>query len=160
MIKSICAAGVFFKSPVVCWFLIDRACRSRSRLTGMKIFQRVISRVKQRIRVLYFAHKNPELPLFARIMLVFTLGYALSPIDLIPDFIPLLGYLDDLILLPVLIWITFRVIPEDILVRAEAAARAVPSANLPKSIRGAVIVLSLWLVAVVLILLFIWRRYG
>ncbi len=126
----------------------------------MKFFQRVIFRIRQQVRVLYFAHKNPKLPLFAWIKLVLTLGYALSPIDLIPDFIPLLGYLDDLIILPVLIWISFKLIPVEILSRAKDEATLAPSGNLPKNKKGAIIIVTIWLSAVVLTMAAIWSHYG
>lgn len=64
-------------------------------------------------------------------MALATAGYALSPIDLIPDFVPILGYFDDLILLPIGIWLTLKLIPLDVMtrLRAEAAARPAPSAS-------------------------------
>lgn len=58
---------------------------------------------------------DPRCPRLARWMLVFTVAYALSPIDIIPDFIPVIGYLDDLILLPLLIWIAISIIPKDLI---------------------------------------------
>ena len=65
-------------------------------------------RLKREIAALYYAYQNPKLPLLPRLVILFTLGYCLSPIDLIPDFIPVLGYLDDLIILPALITLSLK----------------------------------------------------
>jgi len=70
---------------------------------------------KKDIPVIYYALKNKETPMLAKILAGITVGYALSPIDLIPDFIPILGYLDDILILPVLISFTLKCIPREIL---------------------------------------------
>ena len=64
---------------------------------------------------LWFARSHPATPWYAKALGAFVVAYALSPIDLIPDFIPLLGYIDDVILLPVLIWLTVRLLPQEVL---------------------------------------------
>ena len=74
--------------------------------------------IKKMIPALWIAMKKKETPLIAKGFALLTLGYALSPIDLIPDFIPVIGYLDDLILLPVMILITIKLIPKEILDQA------------------------------------------
>ena len=65
---------------------------------------------------LWFAVKNPDTPWYAKALGAFVVAYALSPIDLIPDFIPVFGYLDDVILLPSLIWLTIKMVPNHVLV--------------------------------------------
>ena len=74
--------------------------------------------IKKMIPALWIAMKKKETPIIAKLFAFITLGYALSPIDLIPDFIPVIGYLDDLILLPVMILITIKLIPKEILDQA------------------------------------------
>lgn len=80
---------------------------------------------------------------------IFVVAYALSPIDLIPDFIPVLGYLDDAILLPGLIWITVRLLPPDVL--AECRERAdrwmAATGKKPHSVSGAIAIVSIWIIA-------------
>lgn len=71
--------------------------------------------LKLNIRILYFCCRHKDTPLHAKIWLLLVVAYAFSPIDLIPDFIPVLGYLDDLILLPLGIWIAMELVPEDII---------------------------------------------
>ncbi len=71
--------------------------------------------LKKEILALYYAYKDPQLSLLPKILIICTVAYALSPIDLIPDFIPILGYLDDLIILPLLISISIKLIPVEIM---------------------------------------------
>lgn len=81
--------------------------------------------VKRDIHALYLAGRDPRVPWYAKLLVVVVAAYAVSPIDLIPDFIPIVGYLDDLLLLPFGIWLAIRLIPDDVLADCrEAAARA------------------------------------
>ena len=64
---------------------------------------------------LWFARRHPLTPWYAKALALFVVAYALSPLDLIPDFIPVIGYLDDLLLLPGLIWLTIRLLPDEVL---------------------------------------------
>lgn len=77
-------------------------------------------KLKQEVPAILLAMKDPATPGIVRVLAAVTVCYALSPIDLIPDFIPVLGYLDDLILLPGLIALTVKQIPDDVLVRCRA----------------------------------------
>ena len=70
--------------------------------------------ITQNISILYIAYKRKDVPIIAKIVVIVAIIYALSPIDLIPDFIPVLGYLDDLIILPILIYISIKIIPKNI----------------------------------------------
>jgi uncharacterized membrane protein YkvA (DUF1232 family) len=102
-------------------------------------------RMKRDILALYLARKDPRVPRLAKVMAMVTAGYALSPIDLIPDFIPVLGYLDDLIILPIFIYITIRLIPPDVMVELRAQADQRLSENRPRSMTGAVVIILIWL---------------
>jgi uncharacterized membrane protein YkvA (DUF1232 family) len=93
---------------------------------------------------LYFARKDPRVPRLAKVMAMATAAYALSPIDLIPDFVPVLGYLDDLIILPIFIYLTIRLIPPDVMVELRAQADQRLSESRPRSMTGAVVIILIW----------------
>ncbi|MFN0038779.1 MAG: YkvA family protein [Burkholderiales bacterium] len=97
--------------------------------------------------VLWFAYRDPRTPLLAKFLCVGVVAYALSPIDLIPDFIPILGYLDELILMPIAITIALRLIPDEVIhtARGKADAWIAERKPRPRNWVGAAIVVSLWL---------------
>lgn len=81
------------------------------------------NKLKEDIYTLYLASKDPRIPFIAKVVAVITVAYAFSPIDLVPDFIPVLGYLDDLLLLPVGVWLSIKLIPEDVLLEYREKAK-------------------------------------
>ena len=113
-------------------------------LNPLRVFAR---RLKNEIMTLYLAARDSRTPWYAKAVIACVVAYALSPIDLIPDFIPLLGYLDDFLLLPLGIYLALKLIPVDVLM--DARRRAAETANvLPKSWWVALIIIILWLTAV------------
>ncbi|OYT91036.1 MAG: hypothetical protein CFE43_15625 [Burkholderiales bacterium PBB3] len=104
-------------------------------------------RVKRDGVTLWFAGKNPATPWYAKALGLLVAAYALSPIDLIPDFIPVLGYLDDVLLLPGLIWLTIKLLPPTVLTecRLQADEWMATKGAKPTSMAGAVLVILLWL---------------
>src|ERR1700741_1068230 len=100
---------------------------------------------------LYLASRDPRVPWYARALAVAIAAYALSPIDLIPDFIPVIGYLDDALLLPALIWLAVRMLPRDVLddCREKADRWIAENGRGPRSYIGAAAILALWLVLAV-----------
>lgn len=94
---------------------------------------------------LYFAMKHPQTPLFVKIVAAVVVGYALSPIDLVPDFIPVLGYIDDIILLPLGIALVIRLLPKDVLQQCREEARTHPSVMRPKIWLAAYAIIMLWI---------------
>ena len=115
--------------------------------------------IKRDTLALYLAARHPDTPWYAKALAVLIVGYALSPIDLIPDFIPVLGYLDDVILLPVGIFLCIRLIPPHVLdeCRAEAAARF--AEGKPTSCTAAVVIVLVWLAMLILACAWIWRTF-
>jgi uncharacterized membrane protein YkvA (DUF1232 family) len=115
--------------------------------------------IKRDTLALYLAARHPETPWYAKVLAVLIVGYALSPIDLIPDFIPVLGYLDDVILLPIAIVVCIRLIPAHVLddCRAQAATRFADGK--PASRTAAVVIVLIWLTSLVLVSLWIWRSF-
>ena len=100
-------------------------------------------RIKRDVLVVYFAARNPEAPLIIRILALAIAAYALSPIDLIPDFIPVLGYLDDLIIVPVGILLVVRLLPPHVLASSREKADTV--LDRPHSWAAAVFIVCIWL---------------
>ena len=114
----------------------------------------IVNRIKEWARnlkretvALWFACKSPATPWYAKALALFTVGYALSPIDLIPDFIPVLGFVDDAILLPGLIWLTLRLIPPGVVAasRLQADTWIKEGAEKPRSYVGAVVIVLVWI---------------
>lgn len=105
--------------------------------------------LKRDVMTLWFALKHPDTPWYAKAFAAVITAYALSPIDLIPDFIPILGYLDDLIIVPVGVWLLLKIVPEHVLADSRAASDLWFSQQKekPRSYVGLVIVLGLWGVA-------------
>ena len=103
--------------------------------------------LKRDVVALWLAARDPRTPALAKVVAGLTAAYALSPIDLIPDFIPVLGYLDDLLIVPAGIWLALRLIPPQLMaaLRAEAELR-----DTPRSFAGAVAVVAIWFGAVAL----------
>ncbi|MBN8992660.1 MAG: DUF1232 domain-containing protein [Rhizobiales bacterium] len=100
------------------------------------------SRLKRDVHAIYLASRDPRVPWYAKALAVAVAGYALSPIDLIPDFIPVLGYLDELILLPLGIWLVVTLIPDEVM--AEYRARADEAGQRPTSRAGMIAIIVLW----------------
>jgi uncharacterized membrane protein YkvA (DUF1232 family) len=108
-------------------------------------------RMKRDTLALYLARRDPRVPWLAKVMAIATAAYAFSPIDLIPDFIPVLGYLDELIILPLFIYVTIRLIPPDIMMELRAQADQHLSENRPRSLTGAVVIILIWLLIATLV---------
>ena len=104
--------------------------------------------VKRDVLALYLAARDPRVPWYAKVLAGLVAAYALSPIDIIPDFIPVLGYLDDLILLPMGIAAVVALIPKEVMadLRRQAEERVLTR---PRSWLGALIIILLWLVVAV-----------
>ena len=100
--------------------------------------------LKKEIRVLYLAYKHPGVPWYAKAFTALVIAYALSPIDLIPDFIPVLGYLDDLILIPLGIAAAIRMIPQNVLEECREQAEEVFKEEKPKNWTVGIIIILLW----------------
>lgn len=108
--------------------------------------------LKKEIYALYLAYKRPDVPFYAKLVSILVVGYALSPIDLIPDFIPILGYLDDLLLLPLGIAVAIKLIPKDIMKECRESAEHNLNNKKPNGwIAGAIIIL-IWVIIISLII--------
>jgi uncharacterized membrane protein YkvA (DUF1232 family) len=107
--------------------------------------------------VLYYAVRDPRTPWYVKLIAGMIVAYVLSPIDLIPDFLPLIGYLDELILLPAAVWLALRLVPRDAL--ADARSRAAQAVDRPVSWAAAAVIVSLWVAGAALCAAWLWRRF-
>jgi uncharacterized membrane protein YkvA (DUF1232 family) len=114
--------------------------------------------VERDVIAVWLAARDPRTPWYAKVVAAGVAAYALSPIDLIPDFVPVLGYLDDLIIVPLGILLVLKLIPGDLM--TEFRAEAAKIEERPKSLGGAAIVVALWIGAALLILWFLWPRHA
>lgn len=100
--------------------------------------------IRRDVHALSLASRDPRVPWYAKALALVVAGYALSPIDLIPDFIPVLGYLDDVILVPAGIWLVIRLIPPQVM--AEHRERAAAARDRPVSRTAAIVVVAVWVI--------------
>ena len=103
-------------------------------------------RIKQDVVAVYFAARDPRTPWFTRVLAIAVAAYALSPIDLIPDFIPILGYLDDLLIVPLGLLLVIRLLPPQVLAESREKARAVLAR--PTSYTAAAVMVAIWLICI------------
>ncbi len=103
--------------------------------------------LKRQVMVLWFSCKHPDTPWLPKVVAIAVVAYALSPIDLIPDFIPILGYLDDVILLPLGIWLVIRLLPAPVLEKCRLQAEEWDSSHSPRPVSwgAAIVVVLIWL---------------
>ena len=113
-------------------------------------------KLKVDIPAVFLAMKDKKTPVMAKIFAMITISYALSPIDLIPDFVPLLGYLDDVILLPALIALTIKLIPKEVFEKSRKQAEHLWDNGKPKKWYYAVPVILVWGLIAFLIIKAIW----
>lgn len=113
-------------------------------------------RLKSDIPAIFIALKDGDTPLAAKILAAVTVCYALSPIDLVPDFVPVLGYLDDLIILPALAAATIKLIPSEVWERSRTAAEGLWADGKPKKWYYALPIAAIWLLIIWLIVKAIW----
>ncbi len=111
----------------------------------MQPLKQLARKLKNEIYAVYLASKDSRTPWYARLLAIVIVGYAFSPIDLIPDFIPILGYLDDLILVPLGIWLVIKLIPNHVLAECRAQAESIKSQDKPKNWLVVGGIITLWI---------------
>ena len=114
--------------------------------------------LKAELAIVASALRDPRTPWPAKVLGVIVIAYAVSPIDLIPDFIPVIGYLDDLILVPAGLWLVRRLIPAEVL--AEHRARVQHGERLPANRTAAAVIIAIWIVSLALVGTWLWDRTG
>lgn len=104
--------------------------------------------LKRDIPAVFLSLKHKETPILAKVIAAVTIAYALSPVDLIPDFVPVLGYLDDLIILPALVALTIKLIPEGVMKECQIQAEGMWKDGKPKKWFYAIPILVIWMLII------------
>ena len=115
--------------------------------------------LKVEVYALYLAYRDPRVPWYARIFAACVVGYAFSPIDLIPDPIPVLGYLDDLVLIPLGVKVALSMIPADVLAESREKAQDIIRQGKPVNRVAAFIIVAIWLLLAALVIAFLVRVF-
>ncbi len=108
-------------------------------------WERLARKLKVEVYAIYLAYRDPRVPWYARIWAACVVGYAFSPIDLIPDFIPVLGYLDDLLIVPLGAALALKMIPPEVMAECRAKAQTVMAEGKPVNRAAAVVIVLIWL---------------
>jgi len=111
----------------------------------MRSLKQLAKQLKQETYAVYLASIDQRVPWYARVLAGFTVAYAFSPIDLIPDFIPIIGYLDDLIIVPLGIWLVLKMIPPAVLAECREKAAAEIERGKPINRAAAAVIIAIWI---------------
>jgi uncharacterized membrane protein YkvA (DUF1232 family) len=114
--------------------------------------------MKRDVIALYLASRDPRVPWYAKLLAGVVAAYAISPIDLIPDFIPVLGYLDDLLLLPLGIYAVVKLIPPNVMEQLRQTATTLQ--DRPVSYSAAAVIMVAWIAFVALVIAFVYNHLG
>ncbi len=121
----------------------------------IEVWKQRARELKVQVYALYLAYQDPRVPLPAKIVAAFVVGYAFSPIDLIPDFIPVLGYVDDLIIVPLGAALALKMIPAEVLAECQEKSREVMKQGKPVNKVAAVAIIVIWLMLAALAIRFV-----
>ena len=122
-------------------------------------FRKRVGYLRTETHALYLAARHPRTPWYAKLFVAGVVAYAFSPIDLIPDFVPVLGYVDDLILIPLGIAVAIKMIPPDVLAECRVRARDAAAARKPVSRIAAAVIVCIWLLLAALCALWAYQAY-
>jgi uncharacterized membrane protein YkvA (DUF1232 family) len=126
---------------------------------GKTSLKEKVRQLKTDTYALYLAYKDPRVPWYAKVFVAIVVAYALSPIDLIPDFIPVLGYLDDFIIIPAGFYLSLKMIPREVLEECREKAQSTP-VNAKTKWFAALIIVLIWLLAAYLIFQLVLRFFS
>jgi uncharacterized membrane protein YkvA (DUF1232 family) len=116
--------------------------------------------LKRETHALYLAARDPRTPWYAKLFVAAVVAYAFSPIDLIPDFVPVLGYVDDLILVPLGILLAMKLVPPDVMAECRARAEAMAATGKPVSRAAAAVIVGIWLLLAALFAVWAYRAFA
>ena len=114
-------------------------------MNAIQGWERRVRQLKTETYAIYLAYKDPRVPWYAKVLIAFVVAHTFSPIDLIPDFIPILGYLDDLVIAPLGIALALKMIPQDVLARCREEAQVAIGQDKPTNWVAAAVIVAIWL---------------
>src|SRR5258708_26885849 len=120
---------------------------NRKRTSFVARWRQAARQLKTETLALYYCIRDPRTPWYARLAGALVVAYAISPLDLIPDFVPVLGYLDDAVLVPLGLWLTLKLIPPQVMADNRVRARAEAAEHRPLSWIGAAVIILVWIAA-------------
>lgn len=126
----------------------------------LEILKQYAHKLKSEIFALYFVAHHPQTPWYTKVLIAVVVAYAFSPIDLIPDFIPILGHLDDLILLPLGIALAIKIIPAQVLAECRMQAAKASDGQKPTNWIAGTVILFIWLIAGTVLSLWLYESYN
>ncbi|MDO9027056.1 MAG: YkvA family protein [bacterium] len=126
----------------------------------LKVLRQKAEDLKQETYALYLAYRDPRVPWYAKAVAAATVAYAVSPIDLIPDFIPVIGYLDDLVLVPLGIALSVRLIPAGIMAECRQKAHQKLSGTNSLGLKAAAVVVLIWLLSLAFLVWLVIKTIG
>ena len=116
--------------------------------------------LKKQTMVIYYSYQDPNLSFWKKAYIALVIGYLFSPIDLIPDFIPVIGYLDDLIIVPIGIYFAFKIIPPEVLASAREKASKTDINKSPVGYKTSIIILFIWISSIIIFSYFIYKIFN
>jgi uncharacterized membrane protein YkvA (DUF1232 family) len=129
-------------------------------MTAIQRWQQRAKRLRMETYALYLAYRDPRVPWYAKVLAAAVVAYAFSPLDLIPDFVPVLGYLDDLLIVPLGVALALRMIPQDVLDGCRERAQLELGREKPTNWLAAAVVVFLWLLVTALLIALVWHTVG
>ena len=123
-------------------------------------WKRRARQLKLEVYAIYIAYRDPRVPWYARLFAAGVVAYAFSPIDLIPDPIPILGYLDDLILIPLGVALALKMIPAEVMAESREKAKDIIRQGKPVNRAAAIVIITIWLLSAALIIALLVRVLG
>ncbi|MDD1371092.1 YkvA family protein, partial [Bacillus sp. MHSD17] len=128
----------------------NKSIETEEKISIIQKMKKWARNLKKQLLVLYLAYRDERVPWYAKLFTMLVVAYAFSPIDLIPDFIPILGYLDDLILVPLGVYLALKLIPKEVLEDCKRKVEERQTISKPKNWITGIIIITLW------ILVFVW----
>lgn len=124
----------------------------QNKFTPLDKFKQLAKRLKMQTFALYLAYQHPATPWYAKVFAGMVAAYAFSPIDLIPDFIPVLGYLDDLVLIPLGVTLALKMIPAEVMAECQTQAEVQLEEGKPVSRGAAVVIVLTWVLVIAFVI--------